>query len=42
VQDTIKSTRDKSLHPWQQGDTIWQWIEPLTDPRRTIEQAFKR
>jgi hypothetical protein len=23
--------KDKSLHPWQQGNAIWQWIEPLTD-----------
>jgi hypothetical protein len=40
VQDTIKATRDKSLHPWQQGDAVWQWIEPLTDPGDLIVDPF--
>jgi DNA modification methylase len=31
---------DKELHPWQQGDAIWQWIEPLTDPGDLIIDPF--
>jgi hypothetical protein len=31
---------DKSLHPWQQGNAIWQWVEPLTDPGELIVDPF--
>jgi hypothetical protein len=34
------SAPDKSLHPWQQGDAIWQWIEPLTDPGELVVDPF--
>ena len=34
------SGKDKSLHPWQQGDAVWQWIEPLTDPGELIVDPF--
>jgi hypothetical protein len=34
------SAKDKSLHPWQQGDAVWQWIEPLTDPGELVVDPF--
>ena len=34
------SGKDKSLHSWQQGDAVWQWIEPLTDPGETVVDPF--
>jgi hypothetical protein len=40
VQSVIKSTQDKSLHPWQQGNAVWQWIEPLTDPGDLVIDPF--
>jgi hypothetical protein len=32
--------KDKSLHPWQQSDAVWQWIEPLTDPGDLVVDPF--
>jgi hypothetical protein len=40
VQSVIKGARDKELHPWQQGDAVWQWIEPLTAPGELIVDPF--
>jgi hypothetical protein len=34
------SGKDKSLHPWQQGDAVWQWIEPLTNPGDLVVDPF--
>lgn len=34
------SGKDKALHPWQQGDAVWQWIEALTDPGETVVDPF--
>jgi hypothetical protein len=34
------SGKDKSLHPWQQGDAVWQWIEALTDPGDLVIDPF--
>jgi hypothetical protein len=34
------SGKDKELHPWQQGDAVWQWIEPLTDPGDLVVDPF--
>jgi DNA modification methylase len=34
------SGKDKSLHPFQQGDAVWQWIEPLTDPGDLVVDPF--
>jgi hypothetical protein len=41
VPNLIRSSgKDKSLHPWQQGDAIWQWVEPLTDPGDLVVDPF--
>jgi hypothetical protein len=34
------SGKDKALHPWQQGDAVWQWIEPLTDRGDLVVDPF--
>jgi hypothetical protein len=34
------SGKDKSLHSWQQGDAVWQWIKPLTDPGDLVVDPF--
>jgi site-specific DNA-methyltransferase (adenine-specific) len=34
------SGKDKALHPWQQGDAVWQWIEPLTGPGDLVLNPF--
>jgi len=34
------TSKDKSLHPWQQGDAVWQWIEPLADPGDLVLDPF--
>jgi hypothetical protein len=34
------SGKDKELHRWQQGDAVWQWIEPLTDPGDLVVDPF--
>jgi hypothetical protein len=40
VPTVIRGAKDKSLHPWQQGDAVWQWIEPLTDPGDLVVDPF--
>jgi hypothetical protein len=41
IQTLIRAgAKDKSLHPWQQSDIVWQWIEPLTDPGDLIVDPF--
>jgi hypothetical protein len=40
VPTLARCVKDKSLHPWQQGDGAWQWIEPLTDPGDLVVDPF--
>jgi hypothetical protein len=40
VPTVIHGSKDKALHPWQQGDAVWQWIEPLTDPGDLVVDPF--
>jgi DNA modification methylase len=41
VPDVLRPVRDKSEHPWAQGDGgVEQWIEHLTDPEEVILDPF--
>jgi hypothetical protein len=40
VPTVTRGTKDKELHRWQQGDAVWQWIEPLTDPGDLVVDPF--
>ena len=40
VPTVIRGAKDKTLHLWQQGDAVWQWIEPLTDPGDLVVDPF--
>jgi hypothetical protein len=40
VPTVTRATKDKELHQWQQGNPIWEWIEPLTSPNELIVDPF--
>jgi hypothetical protein len=40
VPTLARCVKDKELLPWQQGDAVWQWIDPLTDPGELIVDPF--
>jgi hypothetical protein len=40
VPTLARGVKDKSLHKWQQGDAVWQWIDPLTDPGDLVVDPF--
>jgi hypothetical protein len=37
---SAQAARSSHFTRWQQGDAIWQWIEPLTDPGDFVVDPF--